>query len=65
MSANFELCRDCGQQVSKSAARCPHCGGELMSRQRFAMGVATGFLAVVFIGLVIVLILIGLAFLSH
>jgi uncharacterized protein (DUF983 family) len=57
MSANLELCPDCGQQVSKSAARCPHCGRDLHHGQQFAIGAVLGLLAMIIIGLLIVLVL--------
>ena len=50
-NANLTLSQDCGQQVSKSAAACPHCGRKLNQ----AVVVIWFLLAVVIFGLLIAL----------
>lgn len=40
--AKLKNCGDCGQQVSKSAKRCPHCGKRFTSRLTWIFG---GFFA--------------------
>jgi hypothetical protein len=54
MKSNLKPCPDCGREVSKNAAKCPHCGTGLGAFKPLMLGIMFGLIGIVVVGVLLI-----------